>query len=69
MGGERMSNNIKAIRIRKGITQKALASMVGVSGPYIHDLENHARGAKPETWARIAKALSVSLDELVENAG
>ncbi|MBQ1779455.1 MAG: helix-turn-helix transcriptional regulator [Acidaminococcaceae bacterium] len=64
-----MSNNIKAIRMAKGINQKDLASMVGVSGPYIHDLENEARGAKRETLEKIAAALGVTIDELIGKAG
>ena len=64
-----MSNNIKAIRKAKGVTQKDLAIAAGVSGPYIHDLENEARGAKPETLERIASALGVTVDELIGKAG
>lgn len=64
-----MSNKIKAIRAQKGITQKQLADAVGVSGPYIHDLENDNRGAKNETWNKIAAALGVTVDELIGKVG
>lgn len=64
-----MSNRIKEIRIKKGITQKALAKAAGVSSPYLHDLEKEARGAKQETLENIAAALGVTVDELIGKAG
>ena len=66
-----MSNKIKAIRVQKGITQKKLADAVGVSSPYIHDLEINNRGARNETLDKIAAALGVTVSELLgeEKAG
>ena len=58
-------NRIKEIRRAKGVTQSALAIRAKVSQPYINDLENNRRGAKPETMRRIAEALEVSTDELM----
>ena len=60
-----MNNNIKTLRSEKGIMQKDLAIKVGVSSPYLHDLENGARGAKPETLEKIAAALDVTVDDLL----
>lgn len=57
-------NRIKEIRIQKGVTQKELALAVGVSCPYMHDLENNVRGARPETWQKIAFQLGVPVDAL-----
>ena len=59
-----MSNRIKEIRIAKGISQKELASKAGVSQPFVHDLENENRGAKPETLEKIASALECAVEEL-----
>lgn len=59
-------NRIREVREAKGITQQALANLVGVSRPYIVDLEKNRRGARPETWARIAEALGVKVEELRE---
>lgn len=59
-------NNIKLIRERKGMTQKALAEAAKVSSPYIYDLENGNRNAKPETWERIAAALGCTVNDLLE---
>lgn len=59
-----MINRIKEIRIAKGISQKELASKAGVSQPFVHDLENENRGAKPETLEKIASALECTVEEL-----
>jgi transcriptional regulator with XRE-family HTH domain len=58
-------NNIKAIREAKGITQKGLAKEANVSAPFLYDLEQNRRGAKPETWLRIADALGCTVEELM----
>lgn len=49
----------------KHFTQKKLAFLVGVSQPYLHDLESGRRGAKQETLQRIAEALGVAVTELI----
>ena len=38
--------------------------MAGVSPPFLYDLENGRRGARPETMERIAAALGVTVEEL-----
>lgn len=57
-------NNIKIMREKRGLTQKALADKAGVSAPYMYDLENGHRNAKPETWQRIAAVLECSVESL-----
>lgn len=57
-------SNIKRIRLEKGISQQELAAKAGVSQPFIHDLENENRNAKPETMERIAQALGCTVDDL-----
>lgn len=57
-------NRIKEIREQKGMQQKQLAILAHVSPPFLHDLENNRRGAKPETYQRIAEALEVSVTDL-----
>ena len=42
-----------------------LANLAKVSQPYLHDLENNHRGARPETYERIASALNVPVNELI----
>lgn len=55
---------LKDKRIEKGLTPAQLADAAGVSRPYIHDLELGARGAKPDTWERIAAVLGCDVDEI-----
>ena len=57
-------NRIKEIREAQKITQTELSRKVMISQPYLHDLENNRRGAKPETLQRIAEALGVQVSEL-----
>ena len=57
-------NRIKVIRGALGIKQGELAALACVSQPYLHDLENNRRGAKPETWNKIADALGVTVEQL-----
>lgn len=58
-------NKIKAIREAKGMTQKALAEAAKVSAPFMYDLENGNRNARPETWERIANALGCTVYDLI----
>lgn len=60
-----MTNRVLQIRSEQSMTQRELAEAAGVSRPYLCDLENNRRGAKPETWERIANVLGVSVDELI----
>lgn len=64
-------NRIKEVREFMKVTQTELAQSSQVSQPYLHDLENNRRGAKPETLERIAKALGVEVSDLMvaEKAG
>lgn len=56
---------IKEVRQGKGMNQKQLAELAHISSPYLHDLENNRRGAKPETLQRIAIVLGTDVSELV----
>lgn len=67
-GGDTM-NRIKEIRVNLNISQIELARMAGISQPFMHDLENNRRGAKPETYQRIADALNVPVADLMQKAG
>ena len=60
---------IRELREERGLMQKDLAIAANISRPYLHDLENNRRGAKPETLLRIAEALGVKVEELTKKAG
>ena len=60
-------NRIKELRKALKMTQCQLSEKAGVSQPYLLDLENNRRGAKTETYERIAEALGVTVEELVDS--
>lgn len=57
-------NRIKEVRLEREMSQRDLARAVGVSSPFMHDLENGNRNAKPETMRKIANALGCTVDAL-----
>ncbi len=56
-------------RAKRGLTQAALTKAAATTQPRIPDLESGKHGGSLEIMARIAKALGVKVDDLVnENA-
>jgi transcriptional regulator with XRE-family HTH domain len=49
----------------RGVTQQALSKSVGVAQGFISEIENGAKTGDVQTLAVIAKALEISLDDLV----
>ncbi len=52
-------------RGKRGLTQAALAKAAATTQPHIADLESGRRGGSLEIMARIARTLSIPVDELV----
>ena len=59
------ANPIKIWREYRGLTQQQLADKVKISKPYISQIETGKRTGTTEILSAIAKALDVSLDEVV----
>ena len=59
-----MQNKIREIRLARRMTQIELSRRAQVTQPFLHDLELGRRGAKPETYERIADALEVDVSEI-----
>lgn len=57
---------LKEVRTEKGFTQAQLADAARVSRPFMHDLEKGTRGARADTWERIAKILGVDVEQIIE---
>ena len=57
---------VKAVREAKNMTQQMVADAAGISRPFLVDIEKGRRGAKPETWQKIADALDVKVEDLHE---
>jgi DNA-binding XRE family transcriptional regulator len=59
------ANPIRVWREHRGLTQKQLAQAAGISTPYLSQIESGKRRGSAEVLAGIAKALGLSLDEIV----
>jgi DNA-binding XRE family transcriptional regulator len=58
-------NPIRVWREYRGLTQQQVAAEAGISKPYLSQLESGQRKGTTDVLAGIAKALNVSLDDLV----
>ncbi len=67
MAGNRLGDRIQELRKAKGLTQEALAAKSGLHRVYLAQLES-GRNQNPQldTLQRLAKALGVSLGELLD---
>lgn len=61
-----LGEKIKFYRDKKGLTQEELGKEIGVKGATITRYEKNDRQPKLEQIAKIAKALDVSLEDLVD---
>lgn len=59
-------NRVRELRKSKGLTLRELAAAAGCSIGFLSDVELNRRGAKPETWQKIADALGVKVKALHE---
>ena len=62
-----IGERIKANRLKRGLTQKELADLLGISPVNISQLENGNRSPTYATLMKIAKALDVNMTELDGN--
>lgn len=59
-------NPIKVWREYRGLTQQQLADQAEISKPYLSQIETGKRKGTTEILTTIAKALDISLDEVVQ---
>ena len=59
-----ISDNMRAIRIKKGLTQKQVAAACGLADSTVRTYELGNANPKPASVAKLAKALGVSAAEL-----
>lgn len=62
-------NPIKVWREYRGMTQQAVADNAGISKPYLSQIETNKRTGTKEVLLAIAKALKVTLDDIVIQPG
>ena len=61
----RIGKNVKKIREEKGLTQEKLAFEANLNRAYIGYIERGERNPSTDTLAKLAKALKVSLKDLL----
>jgi len=61
----RIGKNVKKIREKKGLTQEKLAFEANLNRAYIGYIERGERNPSTDTLAKLAKALKVSLKDLL----
>jgi DNA-binding XRE family transcriptional regulator len=59
-------NPIKVWREYRGLTQRQLAEAIGISTPYLSQLETGKRKGATEVLSATAEALGLSLNDIVE---
>ena len=64
-----IGNNIKKYRKQKGLTQKELASLIGVTTPLLGALEskNISQGISNYTLYKIGKTLDIPVNKFFEH--
>jgi len=60
-------NPIKVWREYRGLTQQQLAEMANISTSYLSQIETNKRTGTTEVLGNIARALSVTLDDVVQS--
>ena len=64
--GKRLAMRLKQLRKQRGLTQAQLAKKMGLSHGYLARLEIGMHDPPLSTLAKLAKALKVTVAELVE---
>lgn len=64
-----LGENIRARRERVGMTQTALAGEAQITVPAICQIEKNIRTPNAYTFAAIARALGITMDELMNGEG
>jgi transcriptional regulator with XRE-family HTH domain len=65
---EIVGSNIRTYRTNAGLTLEKLAEMADLSWPYLSEIERGRENISLDKLAQLAKALNVTLSQLVENA-
>ncbi len=63
---KRLAGNLQKYRRAKGLSQEGFAHEAGIHRTYISDLERGARNPTIEVVDRLARALGVSMGELLD---
>lgn len=64
LGVMKINNIIRKTRREQGLTQAELARRVGITRPYLSDIENSKRQVRGELMIRIAITLGKSVEDI-----
>lgn len=62
----KIAQNVKRLREKRGMTQEALAGKVEIHRVYLAKIETAVKAPSLDVLERLAKALKVTVGELVE---
>ncbi|NIP25105.1 MAG: helix-turn-helix domain-containing protein [Phycisphaerae bacterium] len=62
---ERFGEKLRILRQRKGLTVRQLGAMLGVSGPYVVQMEQGYKVPNAAMIIKIARLFKVSTDQLM----
>lgn len=60
----KINNLVRKTRREQGMTQEELAKRVGITRPYLSDIENDKRQVRGELMIRIAITLGVKVEDI-----
>ena len=63
---KKLGQNLKKIRLDKGITQTSIAKALGADRSFVSNIENGKTNPTLSTISSLAKALGVSTNELLK---
>lgn len=63
---KKLGQNLKRIRMKKGISQNAIAKTLGIDRSFITNIENGKTNPTLATIAKLAEAIGVSPDKLLK---
>jgi transcriptional regulator with XRE-family HTH domain len=63
---KKLGQNLKRIRLDKGITQTSIAKALGADRSFVSNIENGKTNPTLSTISSLAKALGVSTNELLK---
>jgi len=66
MSSNKLGMTLKRLRLRRGLTQDALAKKVGLHRVYLAQIEARTKTPSLATLEKLAKALKVKVAELLE---
>lgn len=61
-----LSKNVRILRTKQGLTQEELGKKIDVSQVTVRNYETEKITPKPTTLVRLARALGVTVEQLVE---